>query len=277
MTKKRRALDLTVPVGLLIAFACVIGGLMLEKGDLKDVTQTTAAVIVFGGTIGALVVSTPKATLISAVKRVRSVLKGDPNPGEIIETLVALSIIMRRSGPLSLEAHLDDIDNRFLKKALQLVVDGFTPEEIRLMLETDIDGCERLAESDAKVFEAAGGYAPTIGILGAVLGLIQVMKHLDQMQEVGRGIAVAFVATIYGVAAANIFFLPLGAKIRNQARGISKINEMILEGMLAIQEGRNPRVVRELIEPFAFGSRAPKASDERAASAVVFPGSRKAS
>jgi chemotaxis protein MotA len=157
------------------------------------------------------------------------------------------------------------------------VVDGFTAEEIRLMLETDIDGCERLAESDAKVFEAAGGYAPTIGILGAVLGLIQVMKHLDQMQEIGRGIAVAFVATIYGVAAANILLLPLGAKIRNQARGTSKTNEMILEGILAVQEGRNPRLLRELLEPFAFGSPAREASDKGAASAVPFPENRRAS
>jgi chemotaxis protein MotA len=118
-----------------------------------------------------------------------------------------------------------------------------------------MDLLEHHADCDAKVFDAAGGYAPTIGIIGAVLGLIQVMKHLDQMEEVGRGIAVAFVATVYGVAAANLIFLPLASKIRARARTDSKIHEMIIEGVTAIQEGRNPRLIRQLLEPFTAGTR----------------------
>jgi chemotaxis protein MotA len=264
MSKRKQSFDPTFLLGLLLAGACIVGGLVLEKGDVRDVTQVTAALIVLGGTVGAVVVSTPKATLISAIKRAPTVFRGSgAHPGEILEHLIALSNTARRSGTIALEDELDDIQDPFLKKAIMLVVDGLTPDEIRLLLETDMDLEERLVHTDAKVFDAAGGYAPTIGIVGAVLGLIQVMKHLDQMQEVGRGIAVAFVATVYGVSVANLLFLPIGSKLRNQARARTKTCEMIIEGIAAIQEAKNPRVMRQLLEPYTRGASRVKGIPER--------------
>lgn len=255
MKKPKQQFDLTVVVGLLIAAVCILGGLVLEKGEVKDVTQVTAALIVFGGTIGAVVISTPKATLTSAVKRVPSVFRGGAlRAGEVMQDLLGFSLAARRTGPAALDGIADEIQNPFFKKAIMFLVDGFTSSEIRLLLETEMDVAEHNAESDAKAFDAAGGYAPTIGIIGAVLGLIQVMKHLDQMQEVGRGIAVAFVATVYGVAAANLVFLPIASKIRAQMRADSKIYEMIIEGVTAIQESKNPRVIRQLLAPYASGT-----------------------
>lgn len=252
MSKSKHSFDPTFVVGLAIALVCILGGLILEKGEVKDITQVTAAIIVLGGTFGAVVVSTPKATLVSALKRAPSVLRGrNSNAGELLEKLVSFSVTARRTGLTSLEKLIEEQDDRFLRKAMTLLVDGFTGEEIQLLLETDIELEERRADTDAKVFDCAGGYAPTIGIVGAVLGLIQVMKHLDQMQEVGRGIAVAFVATVYGVSAANLLFLPMASKIRSQARLHSKIDEMVMVAITAIQEGKNPRVVRQLLEPYA--------------------------
>jgi chemotaxis protein MotA len=277
MSKSKQQFDPTFVIGLFIAAVCIIGGLILEKGELRDVTQVTAAIIVFGGTIGAVVVSTPKSSLVSAVKRIPSVFwSGAGNAGELMEKLLSFSINARRSGPAALEGSVDEIEDRFLKKGMTLLVDGFNASEIRLLLETDIDLAERQADTDAKVFDAAGGYAPTIGIIGAVLGLIQVMKHLDQMQEVGRGIAVAFVATVYGVAIANLIFLPLGSKIRSQARLNSKVCEMVMEGVTAIQEGKNPRVIRQLLAPYALSSASSDASESEAG-AAVYAEQRKAS
>lgn len=253
---KSQPFDATVVVGLVIAAVCILGGLVLEKGELKDITQVTAALIVFGGTAGAVVISTPKPNLMSALRRAPTVFRGSSiQPAPLIDQIVGFSQVARQKGTAALESASDEITDPFFRKGVSLVADGFSSSEIRMLLETEIDLMEHRADSDARVFDAAGGYAPTIGIIGAVLGLIQVMKHLDQMQEVGRGIAVAFVATVYGVAIANLILLPLGAKIRSQARAEAKIYEMILEGVMAIQEGLNPRLVRQLLNPFAAGTR----------------------
>jgi chemotaxis protein MotA len=275
MKKPKQRFDPTFIAGLVIAAVCIVGGLILEKGDIKDVTQVTAAVIVLGGTIGAVVVSTPKSLLISAIKRAPSVLwNSNEDAGTLIERLVSYSVVARRSGLQELDSVVPEIQDPFLKKGIMLLSDGFTANEIRTVLETDMDVSERKADSDAKVFEAAGGYAPTIGIIGAVLGLIQVMKHLDNMSEVGRGIAVAFVATVYGVSVANLVFLPMGSKIRAQARETSKTREMIIEGVVAIQRSTNPRIIRQLLEPFA--SNRPRAIAE-ADIDVAYAEARKAS
>lgn len=280
MNKSKQSFDPTFVIGLLIAAVCILGGLILEKGDIRDITQVTAALIVLGGTAGAVVVSTPKTTLKSAIKRAPSVLRGEAaNTAELLEQLVSFAMTARRSGTATLEKAIEEIEDPFYQKAMRLLSDGFPADEIRDLLEMDMDLEERRADADAKVFDSAGGYAPTIGIVGAVLGLIQVMKHLDQMQEVGRGIAVAFVATVYGVSAANILFLPMASKIRAQARAHAKVHEMIIEGVIAIQEGKNPRLVRELLEPYARGASTPKSSksSESQPEAIPLPENRKAS
>lgn len=278
MKPKSQSFDPTFVIGLAIAAVCILGGLILEKGEIKDITQVTAALIVIGGTVGAVVVSTPKAILLSALRRAPSVLRASgTQAGPVIEQLVGFSQLARQKGTSSLEAVADDIADPFFRKAVHLLADGFSASEIRLLLETEIYLDESNAEADAKVFDSAGGYAPTIGIIGAVLGLIQVMKHLDQMQEVGRGIAVAFVATVYGVAIANLLLLPLGSKIRTQARSNSKMHEMILEGAVAIQEGLNPRVIRQLLAPYANTSSKKETAAQAAAEAAATLMDRKAS
>jgi chemotaxis protein MotA len=247
----KRHFDPTFLAGLLIAAFCIMGGLILEKGELKDVAQVTSGLIVFGGTLGAVVVSTPLKTLLNAMRRFPSVFWSNlPEPNALMEDIVRLSNEARRDGLLALDGSVRKLSDPFLQKALMLVVDAHSADEIRTLLEMDTLISEQKADEDARVFDAAGGYAPTIGIIGAVLGLMQVMKHLDNIQDVGRGIAIAFVATVYGVGIANLIFLPVASKIRTQARQSSRIREMVIEGAVIIQKGKNPRLIRQLLDPY---------------------------
>lgn len=251
MGKQIKHFDPTVLLGVFIALVCIMGGLLLEKGDLRDVAQVTSGLIVLGGTLGAVVVSTPLASLRSALRRFPSVFWSNlPEPAALLEAIILLSHEGRRAGLTGLDDSLKKIGNPFLRKAIMLVVDAYQAQEIRTLLEMETLICEQKAHEDARVFETAGGYAPTIGIIGAVLGLMQVMKHLDNIQDVGRGIAIAFVATIYGVGLANLVLLPIASKIRAQSRQSSKVNEMIIEGAVIIQQGKNPRLIRMLLEPY---------------------------
>ena len=251
MNKQKFHLDPTFLIGLSIALVCILGGLMLEKGEIHDVAQITSALIVFGGTCGAVVIGTPKDALLKALKQIPSVLRNDiPQPATVLDDVLRLSTLARRDGLISLDAKVSELSDPFFQRCMRLAVDGLNAEEIRNLAEMELLVSEQQTEEDARVFEAAGGYAPTIGIIGAVLGLMQVMKHLDSIQDVGRGIAVAFVATIYGVGIANLIFLPIGSKIRTQARLISKVREMMIEGVIAIQEARNPRLIQQMLEPF---------------------------
>jgi len=243
--------DLATIAGIGLAVSGILGGLLLEKGSIQDVAQATAAMIVFGGTIGAVLVTTPLPVFLRAVASLRRVfLEHVASPSTTIETLLQFATKARKNGIVSLEAESDRISDSFLRKALNLAVDGTDLNELRKMMETDIELSELAGEAEAKVWEAAGGYAPTIGIIGAVMGLIQVMKHLDDIKEVGHGIAVAFVATVYGVGSANIFFLPVGTKLRARLHGARVIKEMILEGVVGIVEGLNPTLIRMKLEAF---------------------------
>jgi chemotaxis protein MotA len=249
----RARLDLATLGGILVAFSGIVGGLILEKGSLQDVAQTTAAMIVLGGTIGAVLVTTPLPAFRRALKGLRSVFfESASSAGEMIEVLIQFAAKARKNGIVSLEAEAAQIPDPFLRKSLSLAVDGTDLQELRKMMEVDIGVGEHLAESDAKVWESAGGYAPTIGIIGAVMGLIQVMKHLEDIKEVGHGIAVAFVATVYGVGSANLFFLPAANKLRTRARQVALTKEMILEGVVGIVEGLNPSLIRMKLEAFNY-------------------------
>jgi chemotaxis protein MotA len=172
----------------------------------------------------------------------------DLNP--ITEEIIGYAIKARKQGLVSLEDEADHIQDPFLRKALNLAVDGTDLQEMRKMLELQIDVEQQHSDAEAKVFESAGGYAPTIGIIGAVLGLIQVMKNLANIDEVGRGIAVAFVATVYGVGLANIFFLPVANKIRARVEAEIHRKELILEGVSGIVEGLNPKLIRAKLEAY---------------------------
>lgn len=249
--KKGAKPDLATLAGIGLALAGILGGLILEKGSIQDVAQMTAAMIVLGGTFGAVLVTTPLSIFVQALKELRNVFFEQPTAAsEMIETLINFATKARKNGIVSLESEADTIGDPFLRKALNLAVDGTDLNELRKMMEIDIELGEQAQEQKAKVWEAAGGYSPTIGIIGAVMGLIQVMKHLDDIKEVGHGIAVAFVATVYGVGAANILFLPSANKLRARIQRLRLMKELAMEGVTGIVEGLNPTLIRLKLEAF---------------------------
>jgi chemotaxis protein MotA len=230
--------------GIVLAIGGILAGLLLEGGNLRQILQPTAAMIVFGGTLGAVMLQFPMTVVVHAMRRFGSVfLSPKENPQETIRRLVQYAQKARKEGIVSLDAELAQIDNPFLKKSLMLAVDGTEPEELRKIMELELDNQAEYEEQVPQVFESAGGFAPTIGIIGAVLGLIQVMQHLDKIDEVGRGIAVAFVATIYGVGSANLLYLPVAGKMKLRIREEQISREMTLEGVASILEGMNPRML----------------------------------
>lgn len=230
--------------GLLLAVGGILAGLILEGGSLAQILQPTAALIVFGGTMGAVFLQFPLPAVLQSFRRLAQVFFAKPRDGHsVIQELLTYANKARREGIVSLDGDLQNINEPFLKKSLMLAVDGTEPEELRKMMELEMDNNADHEEKIPQVFESAGGFAPTVGILGAVLGLIQVMQHLDKIDEVGRGIAVAFVATIYGVASANLFFLPAAGKLKIRLAEEQVIREMMLEGVVSILEGMNPRML----------------------------------
>jgi chemotaxis protein MotA len=230
--------------GLAIALFGIAAGLYLDHGQIGQMLQPTAALIVFGGTLGAVLVQFPFSVVLQAVRQLKLVFVTDKDPASaLIENLTRLAIRARRNGLASLEGELESIEDPFMKKTLTLAVDGTHSADLRHTMELEMDAEADSEDLIPKVFEAAGGFAPTIGILGAVIGLIQVMQRLQNIDEVGRGIAVAFVATIYGVGSANIFFLPCAGRIRMSMRRKQVLRELILDGVSSIVERTNPRVL----------------------------------
>src|SRR5579863_3871124 len=250
--------------GVVLAIAGIIAGLLMEGGNLGQVLQPTAALIVFGGTIGAVLLQFPLSTVIAAFRSIAHVFAAPRKQhDDLIRLLVAFANKARRNGVVSLDADLQTIQDPFLKQTVMLAVDGTEPTDLRKIMQVSLDSTTEGEERLPSVFESAGGFSPTIGILGAVLGLIQVMQHLDNIQEVGRGIAVAFVATIYGVGAANLFFLPFAGKMRIQLREEHLRREMMLEGIISIIEGMNPRMLE--VKLSGFLNRGVEPEKERAA------------
>jgi chemotaxis protein MotA len=237
--------------GILLAIVGIIAGLLLEGGNLGQIFQPTAAMIVFGGTLGAVLLQFPLKTVLDAFRRLAQVFFHPQDQNlQLVETLVAFANKARRSGVISLDGDLEKIEEPFLRQALTLAVDGTEPAELRKIMLLSMDARTEGEDRIPAVFESAGGFSPTVGILGAVLGLIQVMQHLDKIEEVGKGIAVAFVATIYGVAAANLFFLPAAGKLRIRVRDEHQRREMMLEGVISILEGTNPRMLEVKLSGF---------------------------
>ena len=237
--------------GMILAIGGILAGLLLEGGNLRQILQPTAAMIVFGGTLGAVMLQFPLPVVLNAVRRLRSVFVAPKsNPESTVQRLVTYAQKARREGIVSLDADLDAIEDPFLKKSLMLAVDGTEPDELRKIMELELNNQAEYEEQVPQVFESAGGFAPTIGIIGAVLGLIQVMQHLDKIDEVGRGIAVAFVATIYGVGSANLVYLPVSGKLKSRIREEQITREMTLEGVASILEGMNPHMLQTKLHGF---------------------------
>jgi chemotaxis protein MotA len=255
-------MDKSSLAGILLAVGGISVGLFLEGGKFAQVLQPTAAIIVFGGTLGAVMLQFPLRVIIASFRKLgRVFVDNSKNPKELIAEIVSYAHKARRDGIISLDTELPNINDPFLKKTVMLAVDGTEPQEIRKMMELELDNQAEHDENIPKVFESAGGFSPTIGIIGAVLGLIQVMQHLDDISEVGRGIAVAFVATIYGVAAANLFFLPVAGKITIRMKQEWTRREMMLEGVISIIEGMNPRMIETKL--MGFFSEANQDEDKR--------------
>ena len=239
-------MDLGILIGLVVAAAAIIGGNIMEGGDIAALVGIPAFIIVIGGTIGAVLVQFPLKVVKDALGTGFKLFKpAKLEPAKLVEEIVALAQTARSGGILGLEKSIETVSHPLLSKGILMAVDGCDSTVIRDTLETVIAQHEEHAENAAKVFEAAGGYSPTVGIIGAVLGLIHVMSNLSDIDKVGAGIAAAFVATIYGVAAANIAFLPTAGRIKVRHQQEGRVMELIVSGVLSIQEGLNPKLVRE--------------------------------
>ncbi len=235
-------MDVLSILGICVGLLAILGGNMLDGGHLEALLNGPAFLIVMGGTIGATMLQTPPAVFMHALQITVWVFK--PQKIQLqaeIKKMVNWSSLARKEGLLGLETVIPKETDPFAKKGLQLLVDGNEPEVIRDCLEVELTAKEQRLHQAAKVFDAMGGYAPTIGIIGAVMGLIHVMQNLNDPSKLGPGIATAFVATIYGVGLANLFFLPIASKLKIQSHSVVQSRELIVEGIIAISEGENPR------------------------------------
>jgi chemotaxis protein MotA len=237
--------------GLVLGFAAILGGQVLEGGHVSSLVQPTAFFIVIGGTLGAVMLQSPLRTFVEGVRMARWVfVPPATNPARMIDQVAGWGHIARKDGLLVLEGHVGGLKDPFMRKGLQLLVDGVDPVRLREVLEVEIDAWEAQMRQSTRIWEAAGGYAPTIGILGAVMGLIHVMENLSDPSRLGAGIAVAFVATIYGVGFANLVFLPIAKKLAAQVGVLVAQREMFVDGLVGIANGENPRIIASRMQGY---------------------------
>lgn len=247
-----RKLDVTAALAIPMSVGLILFGQALEGGAVGSLLQLAAALIVCGGTAGAVLLSFSTQQVLQALKAMRHVFVDPLEPAkDAIGRIMAYAAKARRTGVMTVEGDVDQEPDPFLRRGLSMAVDGNSQSQIRTALEFDIDFLSEREAVPPRVFESAGGYAPTIGIIGAVLGLIHVMENLDDPSKLGPGIATAFVATVYGVGIANLILLPVAGKMRERARAAARRREMLLEGVLAIQEGLNPRLLEQRLAAFA--------------------------
>lgn len=244
-------LDFLSFIGIGMAFLAVVGGNWLDGGHIDSLLNGPAMVIVIGGTVGAILLQTPVNVFIHALRLSgRVFMPSHLDMGATLNKLVQWSNIARKEGLLGLETIAENEKDAFIRKGMQMLVDGNEPEVLRDAMEMEIDASEQHDMQAAKVFEGMGGYSPTIGIIGAVMGLIHVMQNLADPSKLGSGIATAFVATIYGVGLANLFLLPFAAKLKTQTQTITKYRELVIEGVVGIAEGDNPRNIEAKLNGF---------------------------
>jgi chemotaxis protein MotA len=264
-------LDKLSAIGAILGLLAVFGGAIMEGIPLSSVLIPTAAIIVFGGTAGAILLQSSSEEIRDAKVLVRKVFKEEAaDPRGVMSTILELSRVARRDGMLALEGRLKDIDNKFLVTALGLLIDGVAAEELRNRLEIATSKIEEKYQNAARVFEAGGGFAPTVGILGAVLGLIHVMQSLDDPSKLGSGIAVAFVATIYGVAAANLFLLPMAGKLKARMRAEAAMCQLITEGVHGMADGQ-PTSALEQTMALMLGEEEEEPAGEKAEEGAAAP------
>ena len=244
-------MDIATVIGIALALGSILGGQILEGGHLGSIMQLTAFIIVMGGTIGAICVQNPLSVVLRGVSLLKlGIMDAKHDNKGTITTIIELANVSRKQGLLALEGKLKDIHDPFFRKGVQLIVDGTDPKAVHEILEIDVESQEEVGISGAKVWEAAGGYAPTVGIIGAVLGLIHVMENLADPSKLGSGIAVAFVATVYGVGVANLLFLPLASKLKFKLKEEAASRMMIIVGLVGLAQGENPRLLQEKLEGY---------------------------
>lgn len=250
-------MDKTIVIGIIAGLAALIGGFIWEGGHISGLWGGAAALIVFGGTIASVVISFPfhRLRTVPNALRMAFVHRNNDMP-QLIDDIVAMSTEARRNGVLILEDKAQKHSNPYVRDGIMLVVDGNDPEVIKELLDIDMDAVEYKHDGYAKVFEAAGGYAPTMGIIGTVMGLIHVLGNLTDPSMLASSIAVAFIATLYGVVSANLIYLPIASKIRTRSAQHVREMEMIQCGVLAIQAGENPQLVRKKLSSYLQGEEA---------------------
>ncbi len=250
-----KRIDIATLAGLVSAIGFILLGNHMEGGHLASILQPTAAMIVFGGTLGAVLVSFPMEAVVRATKAMGAVLGNKTEDSQaLLDEIVRYANLARKEGIIALEGVAQEAQDPFLKKAILMIVDGVDSKTLHETLDLELGQMDEQGEVPAKVFEAGGGYSPTIGIIGAVLGLIHVMSNLSDVAKVGEGIAVAFVATIYGVGLANILLLPAANKLKIKHHHEMLRREMIMHGALAILEGQNPRLFVDRLSVFLHAS-----------------------
>lgn len=254
-------MDITTVIGLVLGVMSLLGGFMAEGGHASSLLSPTAALIVFGGTFGAVALATPMEQLKELGKTLKIAFTFKPkDPMETINELVSLATTARREGILALEEKIETYDDEFFKNGIRLVVDGVDPDLVRSMLETELHFIEQRHEKGAQPLDQAGGFAPTMGIIGTVMGLVHVLGNLSNVDTLGPQIATAFIATLYGVASANVIYLPLATKLKNRSKQEVLIRELMIEGILSIQAGENPNILAQKLKAFlAPKLRQPKA------------------
>ena len=252
-------MDSLTLAGLAMGLLAIAGGQLLEGGSLSSLTQPVALVIVLGGTIGAVLLQLPPEVFSRGMRLVSWVFSPPKTDRlDLIDQMKQWSFKSRREGLLSLENQVPQVMDPFLRKGLQMVVDGADVQTMRSVMEIEINTYEAELRSAAKLWESAGGYSPTIGIIGAVMGLIHVMENLADPAKLGAGIATAFVATIYGVALANLVFLPIGNKIKIYIAEQVHVREMIVEGLASLSVGENPAILERRLEGYLSGEDRPE-------------------
>lgn len=267
-------MDTASIIGMVLGLGAIIGGAFLEGLHIGSISQPTAAIIVLGGTIGATTLSFPLKAILGAGKGALKIfLEPKTTTAQVVEEIIGYANQARKEGLISLENQIPSVSDEFLKKAMSLAVDGTDSKLLAETMEIEMENYDHEGVQDSKVFEVAGGYSPTIGIIGAVLGLIHVMENLADPSKLGSGIAVAFVATVYGVGLANLFFLPFANKLKIKHNSAMKTREMMLEGVLGILEGINPRIIEDKLRgylPHETGKKPKeKVSAEKSAAVAV--------
>lgn len=238
-------------VGIVLGLSAILGGNWWEGGHVSSLANGPAIVIVLGGTLGAMLLQTPWATFVRGMKMLKWLfVPPSLDLREQIQKVITWSSQARKDGLLGLEALIEKEGDPFCRKGLQMLADGNEGGSVREALEVDLMAAEQFDTHASKIYEAMGGYSPTIGIIGAVMGLIHVMQNLSDPSKLGAGIATAFVATVYGVGLANLFFLPIAAKLKSHVHAQVQRRELIIEGLIAIAEGENPRNIELKLEGF---------------------------